>query len=172
MLLNDLLFINWLSTYIILVGINWAGQISSKPHFCISTFSLTLGYSTDTSNSTRPHLESLMTPQNVYLLLCFLALLFMPLFIYSHKPETYPINSFFFITSFPMVNLADPASVIFFNCVSWPMIISLFWLGLLFLSCFCCYSNLLMISNPFNSYSIHDHQRISPKMYVWPFCFL
>lgn len=104
-----------------------------------------------------------MTPQNFYLLLCFLALLLMPLFIYSYKPQTYPIDSFFFITSFPIINLADSASIIFFKCVPWPMIISLLWLGLLFLSCLCCYNN-LMISNPLNSYSICDHQRISPKM--------
>lgn len=112
-----------------------------------------------------------MTPPNLYLLSCFLALLLMPLFIYSHKPETYSIDSFFFITSFPIIYLVDSASIIFFKFVPWPIIISLFWLGPLFLSCLCYNSNHLMISNPSDSYSIHNHQRISPKIKSGHFVF-
>lgn len=109
-----------------LIGISWDGQISLKPYSWKSIFSLTLWYSTNTSSSTCPHLESWTVPPNFYFILCFLSLLSMPLFTEAWNLSYW---LFFFIISFLFINLVGSASIISVTSLLLPIIIVLLLLG-------------------------------------------
>lgn len=76
-----------------------------------------------------------LVPPLVFSIFVFLSLLLMPPSIYSLKPGTYPIDSFTFITSFPIIDLVPSLGfgwLCFQNLFYLPIIISLLWLGLSF----------------------------------------